>query len=105
MLADTAVMPIGARSLAVATGRCGQAILSQDIKEFGSAFRASFEAQVVMFPHIFNDEVKQLISEYRTRALGWKLSGAGGGCCLILVADKPVENVVHIIDRRESNSG
>ena len=32
-------------------------VLRKDILAFGKAFRASFEAQVAMFPHMVNDEV------------------------------------------------
>ena len=55
-----------------------------------------------MFPHMVNDEITHLVEQYREVALGWKLSGAGGGGYLILVADKPVENAVRVVVRRTS---
>lgn len=92
-----------ARALAVAADNCWQAILDQNISAFGSAFRASFEAQIAMFPDMMNDMVRSLIDKYRNSALGWKLSGAGGGGYLILVSDKPVKDALQVIARRESD--
>lgn len=89
-----------AKALADATDECWQAILAHDIKTFGEAFRASFEAQIAMFPNMMNPSVAELIEQYRDRALGWKLSGAGGGGYLILVSDEPIENATRIIARR-----
>ena len=63
--------------------------------------RKAFEAQVAMFPNMMNGNIARLIDEYKDVALGWKLSGAGGGGYLILVSDKPIENAVRIITRRE----
>jgi mevalonate kinase len=68
----------------------------------GCAMRASFEAQVAMFPHMMSDAIAGLIDEYRGQALGWKLSGAGGGGYLILVADKPIVDATRVLARRES---
>ena len=67
---------------------------------FGQAFLASFEAQIAMFPHMSNPLVEELIEEYRDQALGWKLSGAGGGGYLILVADKPIDDALRCVARR-----
>jgi galactokinase/mevalonate kinase-like predicted kinase len=54
-----------------------------------------------MFPNMVNDSVTNLINKYKDQALGWKLSGAGGGGYLILVADQPIKNAVRVIARRE----
>jgi mevalonate kinase len=56
-----------------------------------------------MFPHMLTDSVAEMIEQYQDRALGWKLSGAGGGGYLIFIADKPIEQAIRIIIRRKSD--
>ncbi len=68
-----------AKALADATDENWKAILDQDIVKFGSSLRAMFEAQVAMFPAMLNERVAAVIEKYRDLALGWKLTGAGGG--------------------------
>jgi cytidyltransferase-like protein len=92
-----------AKALADAAESHWQAILSQDILGFGRTMRESFEAQVAMFPNMMNDRVKALIDEYCDQALGWKLSGAGGGGYLILVSEKPISGAIRVIARRETS--
>jgi cytidyltransferase-like protein len=101
VLADTCIDRERAKALADPTEACWQAIKQLDIEAFGRTIRESFEAQIAMFPNMMNDSVAQLIDKYRDKALGWMLSGAGGGGYLILVADKPIENAVRIVARRE----
>lgn len=101
VLADTRINPERAKALADPTEACWQAIQQQDIVGFGRAVRESFEAQIAMFPNMMNDAVAQLIDRYKDVAIGWKLSGAGGGGYLILVSAKPIENAVRIVARRE----
>jgi cytidyltransferase-like protein len=103
VLADTRITPSGARALAEATENCWNAILERDIQKFGCYFRQSFEAQIAMLPNMMNDAVARLINQFRDVALGWKLSGAGGGGYLILVSERPIENAVRVIARRESD--
>jgi cytidyltransferase-like protein len=102
VLAGTNITRDGAKALADATDGCWDAILDRDIERFGRTFRDSFEAQIAMFPNMMNDSVAKLIEQYKDVALGWKLSGAGGGGYLILVSDKPIENAVRVIARREN---
>jgi cytidyltransferase-like protein len=103
VLSDTRIDRQGARALAEATDNCWQAILDRDIERFGTHFRQSFEAQIAMFPNMMTPTVRKLIDQYRDQAVGWKLSGAGGGGYLILVSDKPIDGAVRVIARRESD--
>ena len=80
VLSDTRIDLAGAQALAEATELCWQAILAQDAVGFGLGVRRSFEAQVAMFPHRVNPTIAGLIERCRDVALGWKVSGAGGGC-------------------------
>jgi cytidyltransferase-like protein len=99
-LAERNITRGGAKALADAAESCWQAINTHDRAAFGETVRGSFEAQVAMFPDMANHLVYDLIDRYRDQALGWKLSGAGGGGYLILVADKPIERAVRIHIRR-----
>ncbi len=101
VLADTNINERGAKALGDAAEENWVAIREQDVVDFGQTMRAGFEAQVAMFPHMMNEDVEQLIEQYRDIALGWKLSGAGGGGYLILVSDKEIENAVRITARQE----
>ena len=102
-LADTHFDRSKAKALADATDDCWQAIQNQDVHAFGASFRASFEAQIAMFPNMMNDMVTALIAKYQDVALGWKLSGAGGGGYLILVCDKPIKDALQVVAHRESD--
>ncbi len=100
VLADTRIDRTGAQALADAAAGCWAAILARDIGRFGQYFRASFEAQIAMFPHMVTDDIMALIDRYRDLALGWKLSGAGGGGYLIMVAEGAIPNAIRIVARR-----
>jgi len=103
VLHNTRIDRAGAKALADAALGCWDAILAKDLCEFGRTVKAGYEAQVAMFPNMIVDTMVELIDEYRDRALGWKVSGAGGGGYLILVAEQPIENAVRVIIRRESD--
>ena len=100
VLDDVRVDAAGARALAEAAESCWRAMLARDAPAFGAAFRESFEAQVAMFPLMLDESIREAIEECRDGALGWKLSGAGGGGYLILVSEEPVPNTVGVKIRR-----
>lgn len=99
VLSDTRITTEGAKNLADAANSLWNAILEKDIVEFGSQFRKSFEAQIAMFPNMVNSYILEIISKYN-QALGWKISGAGGGGYLVLVSEYPIENGLKIRIRR-----
>jgi cytidyltransferase-like protein len=102
VLAKTSIDAPGARNLADAAEGLWQAILDQDLQTFGWMMRTSFEAQVAMFPLMMNNHVASLLEKFQHQALGWKLSGAGGGGYLILVSEQPIPEAIRVIARRES---
>ncbi len=103
VLANTTFDQERAKALADATEDHWQAILDRDIIRFGQTMREGFEAQVAMFPNMMNNRVAALINEYRDYALGWKLSGAGGGGYLIVVSDKTIPGAVRVEAHRASD--
>ncbi len=100
VLQDTRVDATGAKTLAEAAETCWNAVQRRDAAAFGAAIRASFEAQVAMFPHMVDEAIHQRIEAYRSRALGWKLSGAGGGGYLVLVATTAIPDALRLTIRR-----
>ena len=76
-------------------------MLARDIDGLGQWYKASFEAQVAMFPLMKSKTVSETIEQYRDKALAWKLAGAGGGGYLALVSERPIENAIRIRIRRE----
>jgi len=104
VLSDTNITRDGAKRLADATDGVWDAIKRQDVGDYGRHFLASFAAQIAMFPHMMTPTVARLIDKYRNQALGWKLSGAGGGGYLTLVSDKPIENGVRVVVRGRNGS-
>jgi cytidyltransferase-like protein len=90
-----------ARALATAANGCWQAIQKMDLMEFGRQIRASYEAQVAMFPAMSNPAIRKMIRGHAKAALGWKLSGAGGGGYLVLVSRQPVTGAIQLKIRRQ----
>ena len=100
VLSDTNIETESARQLALAAEEVWNAIEAKDLVAFGKSFRRSFEAQVAMFPHMINPYIQEQINYYAPEALGWKISGAGGGGYLVLVADHPIKNGIRLKIRR-----
>ena len=102
VLANTNITKEGAKDLADATIQCWEAILKKDLHAFGTSFLKSFHAQIAMFPNMFDESIKPIIDKYASKSIGYKLSGAGGGGYLILIAEKEIENAIQIKIRRKN---
>jgi cytidyltransferase-like protein len=100
VLSETYINTANAKALSDAADECWYAIMKKNMEKFADSVRKSFEAQTKMFPRMIDKKVLDNIECYRSKALGWKLSGAGGGGYLILISNKPVENSLKIRIRR-----
>ena len=91
------INPDKVKALADAADSCWHSILAHDLKGFAAAYKASFEAQIAMFPGMVNPSidgtvdptasVQPAIDQYSALddVLAWKMPGAGGGGYLALV--------------------
>ena len=77
------------KALAKAADDCWEAIMQTDLKAFAASYRASFEAQISMFPAMIQPGVQNYINHYSAMndVLAWKMPGAGGGGYLALVVE------------------
>lgn len=75
------------QALAQAADDCWNAIMKKDLRAFAKAYKASFEAQVALFPAMIQPGVQEYIDKYSAMpdVLAWKMPGAGGGGYLALV--------------------
>ncbi len=75
------------KALAAAADACWDAILRRNLSEFADAYKASFDAQVAMFPAMIQGCVQSFIDKYSAMddVLAWKMPGAGGGGYLACV--------------------
>ena len=92
------ITPAKVEALAQTAEACWEAINKRDFEAFAQAYRASFEAQVAMFPGMVhpiynghpeqdNSYIQQTIDTYSALpdVMAWKMPGAGGGGYLALV--------------------
>jgi cytidyltransferase-like protein len=100
VLSNTNFTIENAKKLSDAASSCWNAILEKDIRKFGESMRKSFEAQVVIYPNMISNDIFEVLSRYKNQAMGWKLSGAGGGGYLILAGESPIENAIQIRIRK-----
>lgn len=77
------------KNLAQAADDCWNAIMAKDLNAFATAYKASFNAQVAMFPAMIQGTVQSYIDRYSKEqdVLAWKMPGAGGGGYLALVVE------------------
>lgn len=73
--------------LAQAADDCWNAIQKFDLQLFATAYKASFNAQISLFPAMIQPGVQEYINKFSTdeQVLAWKMPGAGGGGYLAMV--------------------
>jgi hypothetical protein len=81
------ITPVKVRALATAADDCWDAIQRMNLNAFAAAYKASFEAEVAMFPAMIQPGVQDYIDRYSALdgVLAWKMPGAGGGGTSALV--------------------
>ena len=90
-----------AQRLAIAAEQVWNAIQRKDIKALGESMTKSLEAQVEMFPLMWNEEGQHALNEVVTSVSGYKISGAGGGGYLVVVSDQTISNAHRVAIRRK----
>lgn len=100
VLSDTDITAENAKALSLAANRAWDALKEKNIWKFGESVKESFDAQIAMYPHMISSDIFDVIDKYKDKALGWKLSGAGGGGYLTFVSENPIENAIQIRIRR-----
>lgn len=80
-------------ALADAADICWKAILERNLAAFAAAYKASFDAQIAMFPGMIDPYGGPSVQPYIDKwsavsgVLAWKMPGAGGGGYLALVVE------------------
>lgn len=85
------ITEVKVKALAKAADDCWEAIMNKDLEAFAAAYKASFEAQVAMFPAMIQGCVQEYIDKYKEMVLAYKMPGAGGGgylACVVENAEK-----------------
>ena len=90
-----------AKRLADAGEAAWTALLNLDAAAFGRAMTESFDAQVDMFPQMVTPDVRATIDRHGSRALGHKITGAGGGGYVVLFGGPSIEGAVRVKIRVE----
>ena len=86
VLENTNITVEGAQRLAAATDKCWQALVARDIDAWGAASVEAFNAQIAMYPNMAPKEVIDSINIYKDSVKGYKITGAGGGGFMFILA-------------------
>lgn len=87
--ADADIRKEKVEALAAAAEQCWNGIMEMNLEGFAAGYKASFEAQVALFPEMIQPGVQAYIDKYAALegVLAWKMPGAGGGGYLALVVE------------------
>jgi mevalonate kinase len=64
------------------------AIVDRDVSALGKAMKASLDAQLEMFPLMWNEEADLVVAAFSDAVKGYKISGAGGGGYIVAISEE-----------------
>jgi len=92
VLSETNINTENVKNLTLAAEMTWEGLISKDIKKLSQGFLDSFLAQIKMFPKMMSSDIDKIIGIYCSKALAWKLTGAGGGGYLIIINEEDIPN-------------
>jgi len=72
----------------------------QAVRHVKECFISTGSGVLDFLAEMSNPDVRKAIRHYQKIAAGWKLSGAGGGGYLVLVAEQPIPDAIQLKIRR-----
>ncbi len=96
VLSETYINRKNVMALTEAAEFAWEGMKTRSMNIFAKGFIDSFNAQVKMFPKMMNPRIKNILNQYKERAIAWKLSGAGGGGYLILISEVDIPNSIRV---------
>lgn len=96
VLSETFINRKNVLALTEAAEFAWEGLKTRSMNIFAKGFMDSFNAQVKMFPKMMNPRIRNVLNQYKNKAVAWKLSGAGGGGYLILISEVDIPNSIRI---------
>jgi cytidyltransferase-like protein len=96
VLSNYNVFPEAAERLSKAATETWKAIADRDTDALGKAMKASLDAQLEMFPLMWNEEAERIVAKFSDEVKGFKISGAGGGGYIVAISDQNIPGSVKI---------
>ncbi|MEN9949242.1 MAG: hypothetical protein RL106_2065 [Bacteroidota bacterium] len=88
VLSQYKVFPEAVERLSKAASETWMAIVDRDVSALGKAMKASLDAQLEMFPLMWNEEADQVVAAFSDAVKGYKISGAGGGGYIVAISEE-----------------
>jgi cytidyltransferase-like protein len=88
VLSQYKVFPEAVERLSKAASQTWMAILDRDVIALGKAMKASLDAQLEMFPLMWNEEADLVVAAFSDAVKGYKISGAGGGGYIVAISEE-----------------
>ncbi len=88
VLSQYKVFPEAVERLSKDASETWMAIVDRDVSALGKAMKASLDAQLEMFPLMWNEEADLVVAAFSDAVKGYKISGAGGGGYIVAISEE-----------------